>query len=142
MRPTLHDYNLQKLSDMDCTAISDVLNFTNLTNRAPRLGDFVPCDEDENVLEKPDIHSLDHSTAVAMHNEYQAAQDRVIFKGDWEVVNLLGGTFDLISKDYNVKLRMDEIKSCPLVINDERYPYKVNRIEDLPLQIEFKEGVI
>ena len=153
MRPTLHDYNLQKLSELDCTAISDVLNFTKLTNRAPRLGDFVPCDEDGNVLEEPkNYYSLGNC------KEYQAAQDRVIFAGDWEVVETgfdtlthhyldseyLGKSYNLTvisNGTHNIEFRDND---CGVWLSNKNHigELQINRIEELPREIEFKDGVI
>jgi len=139
MRPTLHDYNLHKLSELDCTAISDVLNFTNLTNRAPRLGDFVPCDEDGNVLEEPkNYYSLGNC------KEYQAAQDRVIFAGDWEVVS--DEPWIVIrNKQLKIDIEFNDIQ-CDVTDWDDQWNtcdlFEINRIEDLPSEIEFRDGVI
>jgi len=156
MRPTLHDYNLQKLSELDCTAISDVLNFTKLTNRAPRLGDFVACDEEGNVLEEPQEHEYIFGVGERPRklivdpkyqidrDKYQAAQDRVIFAGDWEVV----------SNEYWVVIRNKELKidlefndiQCDVTDWDDQWNtrdvFEINRIEELPREIEFKEGVV
>ena len=147
MRPTLHDYNLQKLSELDCTAISDVLNFTKLTNRAPRLGDFVPCDDEGNVLEKP-VNLIGKRTAEEwkmLNEQYQAAQDRVIFAGDWEVVDQ--------DKDW-VLIRSKELKldiewsgnECDVTVWDSNWNtcdyLPAKRIEELPREIDFKDGVV
>jgi len=142
MRKTLHDFVIGFDSDAKTTrdALTDfaekVTRFAKLTNREPKLGDFIPCGEDGNILGKPDIHSLDHSTAVAMHNEYQAALDRVIFKGDWELIES-ETHIELLCKNTGFWVRQSRI-------TQDWYCKKgiINRIEDLPREIEFKEGVI
>jgi hypothetical protein len=159
MRPTLHEYNLQKLSDLDCTAISDVLNFTKLTNRAPRLGDFVPCDEEGNVLEEPENwHQISYSkpnhgtqeffnvahTKLDIHpaeaQEYQAAQDRVIFAGDWEVDGI--GTQRTIIKLGRIEMWFEKNGDVYWFTIGKTGSNKADRIEDLPREIEFVKGVI
>lgn len=170
MRPTLHEYNLQKLSDLDCTAISDVLNFTKLTNRAPRLGDFVPTDEDDNVLEKPNasMEKYNHYNVVQSTfqlrlyesdvSKYQTAKDKVIFSGDWEVLETGFGTLthhyldsEYLGKSYsltvisngthNIEFRDND---CGVWLSNKNHigELQINRIEDLPREIEFKNGVI
>jgi len=152
MRPTLHEYNLQKLSDLDCTAISDVLNFTKLTNRSPRLGDFVACDEDENVLEEPDLWQK-HLLAKAVngdiskdkYTEYQAAQSRTIFKGDWEVIDQDNDWTQIRSKELKLDVEWSG-NECDVTVWDSNWNtcdyLSANRIEDLPREIEFKDGVL
>jgi len=156
MRPTLHEYNLQKLSDLDCTAISDVLNFTKLTNSAPRLGDFVPCDEDGNVLKNPlkdsgmtivqfiksigGIKAYKNHPMKGLHAAYQSAQGRVIFAGfeQSKSGNLIQeGCVD--NGEYIIIFREKGIFCSKLKWGSE---FEINRIEDLPREIEFKEGVI
>jgi len=143
MRPTTNEYVIEigKSDEAFMICWMNIQTYAKLTNRAPRLGDFVPTDEEGNVLEKPDIHSLDHSIAVALNNEYQAAKDKVIFAGDWKVEPLLGGAVDIFNKEQDWKVRFDEYGDV-IVIAYGKYPYKLTRIEDLPREIEFKNGVI
>lgn len=106
MRKTLHEYTIEQLEDLDCTAISNVLSYANLTNRKPNLEDFIG--------------------------------KNAIFKGDWEVVDLIGGYIELENKKFNCKVRFDSYGDI-VVISDNTYPSVCNRIEDLPLEIEFNE---
>jgi len=150
MRPTLHEYNLQKLSDLDCTAISDVLNFTKLTNRAPKLGDFIPCDEDGNVLDEPknydkwlseDYYTEVETTWIRNCSTYQAAQSRTIFKGDWEFEEAdLEDCFNGYLKNGN-KIWFVYIKDGIFFFELEQ-DVAIHRIEDLPREIEFIDGLI
>jgi len=141
MRKTLHDYVIERYDVANEEASMPLYyigKYAELTNRQPKLGDFIPCDENGEVLEKPDIHSLDHSIAVALNHEYQQALDRVIFKGDWEVQkhkSALGEFIKIENKDGII---------LEFLANEEVYfNHKiVNRIEDLPLEIEFKKEVI
>jgi len=145
MRPTLHEYNLQKLSDLDCTAISDVLNFTKLTNRAPKLGDFVPCDEDGNVLDEPknydkwlseDYYTEVETTWIRNCSTYQAARSRTIFKGDWEVRSNFNGSVEVYNNENNCAVLFR--KEGDVFANNK----PITRIEDLPREIEFIDGLI
>jgi len=150
MRPTLHEYNLQKLSDLDCTAISDVLNFTKLTNRAPMLGDFVPCGSDGSPMYEP-TNTIDPDNPPEIVNAHKKrlenwnqAQSRVIFKGDWnfEEADLLNQFNGYLYYEGEICLFVcydEEIDQLLFENEDEEL---VSRIEDLPRQIEFKEGVI
>jgi len=161
MRPTLHDYVIDVYDKADttlescATALDYVNDFAKLTNRAPRLGDFIPCDEDGNFSEEPDS-TMDYGISDSSVNdsdayEYQSqcrayvkAQDRVIFKGDWEVV----------SNEYWVVIRNKELKidlefndiQCDVTDWDDQWNtrdvFEINRIEELPREIEFKEGVV
>jgi len=144
MRKTLHDYIIAKEAECATPAginvkkfYQDVIKHAKLTNRQPSLGDFVPTDEDGNVLKKPDIHSLDHSIAVAIHQEYQQALDRVIFKGDWEC--------EVINRNGSIRVQ-DTLTGNRVVFHRGYTTAKgvgiVSKIEDLPREIEFKEGVI
>lgn len=58
-----------------------VFKYARFLKQPLTLGMFVPCDEDGNYLEKPKIHELDHSEAVARNYEYQQALSRVVFEG-------------------------------------------------------------
>lgn len=141
MRKTLHEYTIEQLSDLDCTAVSNVLNYAKLTNRQPKLGDFVPCDDEGNVLEKPKgfdnkkiLSGADYQTPDWMLRcqQYQQALDRVIFKGDWEI-HYINETETCI---HNGAYQISFTKNRCFCMN------YVNRIEDLPLDIEFREGLI
>ena len=153
MRPTLHEYNLQKLSDLDCTAISDVLNFTKLTNRAPRLGDFVPCDLSGNPTPKPDMDKvpdmppeLQSEYWEEWNREYDMSLSKVIFAGDWEVVKGSNSNHTRIYCEQLHKTIDFELSGVSAIRTDsigfvlERGV--VDRIEELPREIEFKDGVI
>ena len=160
MRPTTNEYVIEigKSDEAFMICWMNIQTYAKLTNRAPRLGDFVPTDEEGNVLEKPDIHSLDHSIAVALNNKYQAAQDRVIFAGDWKVLETgfdtlthhyldseyLGKSYSLTvisSGTHNIEFRDND---CGVWLSNKNHigELQINRIEDLPREIEFKNGVI
>ena len=150
MRPTLHDYVIDGFNEKELFP-REAYNFAKLTNRAPRLGDFVPCDDDSNVLEKPEgyINWLRAGTANFHHNEqcleYQAAQDRVIFNGDWEVIDQDLDWVQIRSKDLKLDIEWSG-NECDVTVWDSNWNtcdyLSANRIDDLPRQIEFKEGVV
>ncbi len=95
MRPTLHEYVIEQASNCSdwVTKFARVQKFTKLTNRALRLGDFVPTDEDGNVLEEPNasMEKYNHYNVVQSTfqlrlyesdvSKYQTAKDKVIFDG-------------------------------------------------------------
>jgi hypothetical protein len=138
MRKTLHEYvidcyynNKIENDGVSEQLLIDIIYFAKLTNREPELGDFIPCDEEGNVLDEP----VDTIGGVEFYaKKYQAAKDRVIFKGDWEVVKLgsdyiiLANEKDSISFWYSGKVQV--------------FGKSITRIEDLPREIEFKDGVI
>jgi hypothetical protein len=157
MRQTLQEYTIEygnSVYDSEI-AIKDVLNYAKLTNRAPRLGDFVPTDEDDNVLEEPKYWKEHLSGLIAMADtgihlekckQYQTAKDRVIFKGEWEVVK---GSNSNHTRIYCEQLHttIDFELSGVSLIRTDRSGFvlqrgAIDRIEDLPREIEFKEGVI
>ena len=160
MRQTLQEYTIEygnSVYDSEI-AIKDVLNYAKLTNRAPRLGDFVPCDKDGNVLEDPlkdlemtivqfikligGIKVYKKHPVKEIHAAYQAAKDRVIFAGDWEVIDQdkhqdyieIKSRDALLIRFYNT----EEIL-CSTGIGGYVRP---DRIEDLPREITFKTNVI
>ena len=161
MRKTLHDYVVEKfeerieLKSAHSKFVSKVHRFAKLTNRAPRLGDFVPTDEDDNVLEEPKYWKEHLSGLIAMADtgihlekckQYQTAKDRVIFKGEWEVVK---GSNSNHTRIYCEQLHttIDFELSGVSLIRTDRSGFvlqrgAIDRIEDLPREIEFKEGVI
>lgn len=67
----------------------DCLEYAKLLQQKPTLGMFVPCDEEGNVLEKPEHYdhfakhgdSLISPSGTFLCKQYQAALDRVLFSG-------------------------------------------------------------
>jgi len=150
MRKTLHEFVIEQLGWIDNVNFIDhskifdpaikCFDFTKLTNRAPKLGDFIPCDKDGNVLEEPykwvDGFLCPDGCDKTEWNQYQQAKSRVIFAGDWDVV---AGSNCVI---YNGELMFRITSDFTDVIRSGIIEKSINRIEDLPLEIEFKEGVI
>jgi len=153
MRPTLHDYQFE-LSEQVAkhnwskTLLSNenfwkVDKFAKLTNRAPHLGDFVPCDEDGNVLEKPErvnyVIGVDGFDRFKEDwEQFQQAQSRVIFKG-FSLRNYdKDSGVTVISTDELTHVLWFKENGKVLTFNG----VEINRIEDLPREIEFKEGLI
>lgn len=106
------------------------------------LGDFVPCDGDGNVLEYIMCDCLPPRCEDC--EQYEQAQSRVIFKGDWnfEEADLLDQFNGYLYYEGEICLFVcydEEIDQLLFENEDEEL---VSRIEDLPRQIEFKEGVI
>ena len=170
MRPTTNEYVIEQLEENGYMAIAPVLNFAKLTNRAPRLGDFVPTDEDGNVLKEPNasMEKYNHYNVVQSTfqlrlyesdvSKYQTAKDKVIFAGDWEVLETgfdtlthhyldseyLGKSYSLTvisNGTHNIEFRDND---CGVWLSNKNHigELQINRIEDLPREIEFKKGVI
>ena len=141
MRKTLDEYviefdsNAQTIRDsvMDFTEL--VCKYVELTSRAPRLGDFVPCDDEGNVLGNPFIDSKGLNS-IHFAN-WKRAKDKVIFEGDWEVIENTEGVNSIVIIS-NGTHKFATSMGC--FFDNNLKP--INRIEDLPLEIEFKEGVI
>jgi hypothetical protein len=144
MRKTLHEYvidcyynNKIENDGVSEQLLIDIIYFAKLTNREPELGDFIPCDEEGNpfpLTQKVSFVNGENVENWEISKEYKAAKDRVIFKGDWEVVKLgsdyiiLANEKDSISFWYSGKVQV--------------FGKSITRIEDLPREIEFKDGVI
>lgn len=58
---------------------NDIVNYANALSQTPRLGHFIPCDENDVPLEKPIEYSGMDSDAVATVKYYQQALERVLF---------------------------------------------------------------
>jgi|DEB0MinimDraft_10_1074344.scaffolds.fasta_scaffold10364_9 hypothetical protein len=170
MRPTLHDYVIDLYGKgiyHPASRLVDIVNFAKLTNREPRLGDFVPCDDGGNVLQKPEGYDKwlleDYYTEVETSwirdcSKYQTAKDKVIFAGDWKVLETgfdtlthhyldseyLGKSYSLTvisNGTHNIEFRDND---CGVWLSNKNHigELQINRIEDLPREIEFKNGVI
>lgn len=66
-------------------------NLAQLLLSKPKLGDFIPCDKEGNVLEKPvkwdELIESGKWTPLDIERckAYQEAEQRVLWKGDWKV---------------------------------------------------------
>lgn len=67
-----------------------IYNYARLLKQEPKLGDFIACDKEGNILKEPlawDIYlsyrvdSLSANDCVSEIKEYQEAEDRVLFEG-------------------------------------------------------------
>lgn len=144
MRNTLHEYVIEMFDDgtLENTFCIKCNNYAKLTNRAPRLGDFIECDEEGNVLERPKpyrkwLKSWQGEDGFEDCERYQAAQKKIIFKGDWEVDE--DGENYIFLRDANRTLV--QFRKRDMTFRDE-YGKEITRIEDLPREVEFKNDVI
>lgn len=163
MRKTLHEYVIEidnRISSKNwdrfdvAKGLDNIVAYAALTNRAPKLGDFIPCDEDGNVLEEPKNFKqwmrkeLNVSYYIYSNNyvQYQAAKDRVIFKGEWEVVKGSNSNHTRIYCEQLYTTIDFELSEVSLIRTDrsgfvlERGG--IDRIENLPREIEFKDNLI
>ena len=152
MRKTLHEYVIEidnRISSKNwdrfdvAKGLDNIVAYAALTNRAPKLGDFIPCDEDGNVLEEPKNFKqwmrkeLNVSYYIYSNNyvQYQAAKDRVIFKGEWEY-KLGDGVVVVYEKTILCVVYI--YANGEISANSK----PITRIEDLPREIEFKDVLI
>ena len=155
-RKTLHEFVIEEFEinmgskfSMDC--INDVLKYSNLTNRAPKLSDFVPCDDDGNVLEIEDCSCLatnnrSHICPASCYSKYKQALSRAIFEGDWEVIDQM----EQYTQIRNKELRLDVEWDADIIrITEWNKDWtncsdglRTTRIEELPKEITFKDGVV
>ncbi|MCP4053731.1 MAG: hypothetical protein GY739_11830, partial [Mesoflavibacter sp.] len=64
--------------------LRNIINYANFLKQPLKLGMFIPCDEDGNVLERPELY-LDKVKYVVndtLNYKYQQALSNVIFKID------------------------------------------------------------
>jgi len=143
MRKTLHEFVIDVYDKADATlescatALDYVNDYAKLTNRAPRLRDFISCDEQGKPITLSERGEKSEHERVEEQNRYQEAQDRVIFKGDWEVELNDSDLVRIRHKKEHVRLSFT-MGQC----YDFRTSFLITRIEDLPREVEFKEGVI
>lgn len=148
MRKTLHDFVIEvdeQISSKNwnkfdvAKGLDNIVSYAKLTNRQPKLGDFIPCGEDGNVLEEPSEDGKGFTGLGEWKDavkQYQQALYRVIFKGDWELIES-ETHIELLCKNTGFWVKQSRITQgwyCKKGI--------INRIKDLPIEIEFKEGVI
>lgn len=97
--------------------------YAEFLNQPLKLGMFIPCDLDDNVLEEPD-GSLSGVSAHLYVEEHREAQERVLFEG-----------FELIEISTNLKIVINQEKDCQVFANQyQNVYYKCNefdKIEDL-----------
>ena len=130
MRKTLHEFVIDVYDKADATlescatALDYVNDYAKLTNRAPRLRDFISCDEQGKPITLSERGEKSEHERVEEQNRYQEAIGRVIFQGEWEVCGRHG--YEFVLGDGRINILLSEY----------------NRIKDLPREIEFKEGVI
>jgi len=60
-------------------------NFDNLLDQPPKLGHFIPCDENDVPLEMPIVYDGMDSDALLDEKKYFEALDRILFEG-FEVI--------------------------------------------------------
>jgi len=149
MRKTLHEFVVEQSSKYITQLgvntqrfAGEVLNYTYITKRRPKLSYFVPCDEAELPIYKPEQSSFNMLNPKMVKEfervdkQYQQALSRVIFKGDWQIKEVPNQC--LLLKDKGNYLFFSKVTGRIFDCNR----YEITRIEDLPKEIEFKEDVI
>jgi len=129
MRKTLHEFVIEQTEDEKAAMLDDnqweIYRYAKLTNRAPKLSDFVPCNEGGKPITLSERGDKPEHERVEEHNKYQKALDKVIFDGDWECLGFYGDVAWIQLTDGSVNIHLD-----------------YNRIEDLPKEITFKDGAV
>ena len=105
-------------------------DWISIKDDLPNTEDFVPSDEDGNVLEKPPPFK----ELVEKWNEYQQALDRVIFEGEW--IHVSTDSHNTVFIDDGDIIEFFPNKTT--VANGK----VITRIADLPREITFKDGVV
>jgi len=140
MRQTLHDYVIEKFDNAvfyPATVLIKIKDYAKLTNRAPKLGDFVPCGDDGNVLIEPSSDGKGFQDLGEWKDavkKYAKAYNQVIFEGDWMVIGERNHYTVFIDERFVIEFLPDG--------NISANGKFVTRIEDLPKEITFKEGVV
>ena len=80
--------NTSKIDMTDDECFSKIFNYTRFIIQPIKLGDFIPCDLDGNVLEKPMNHDKwlrndqeRRGFNNSEHEQFQEAESRVLFEG-------------------------------------------------------------
>jgi len=129
-------------SDFDY-AFRCALPYAKLMNRAPQLGDFVPC-KDGKVLEIEDCSCLatnnrSHICPASCYKDYRQALDRCIFEG-FEVVETDTDYIQLRSKELKLDVQIDSGTWSYSKWNDDwtnvSDSFRITRIEQLPLELK------
>ena len=163
MRKTLHEFTIEqyrkpfKMSETFHMKLKRCYDYAELTGRKPKLGDFVPCDLDGNVLEEPSERDIRARYDCSFYSymwqapfeeakmQYKAAKSRVIFKGEWEVVWHSKAPHPRIySSEYRTAIDFEESGVSLVRIDKSGFVIqrgRIYRIEDLPPQIEFKDEI-
>lgn len=109
--------------------LEKVCNYANFLNQPLTLGMFVPCDEDGNVFEEPNINDFKSEpfcttgNCQAYRDEieiYQQAKDKVLFKSrdefrDWDYTDIENSKIeDLITDGFEYVLNENAIKQIKL----------------------------
>jgi len=141
MRKTLHEFVIEQLRDGSSVSwndgAEDSLKYAKLTNRAPKLGDFIPCWRGK-IVKEPSVCTEDVK-------RYEFAKSRVIFKGDWELIEQEKDWIQIRSKELKLDIEWSG-NECDVTLWGYNWGARdylpANRIEDLPREIEFKDGVV
>jgi hypothetical protein len=79
----------------------NTVNYAKFLKQPLTPGMFVPCDEDGNILDHPNIARGSGGTGIynALMNQYQEAQERVLFEGLEHVFLNMSSMGDVLIKD-------------------------------------------
>lgn len=113
----LEDWVLERTQENELeSSVSDYLNeeeytfqmskrLAKLLKSTPKLGDFIPCDEDGKPLDKDLFFpaNMECSKMAAEHQKaYQEAEQIVFWEGEWKVIDEGGKYYIIHGEDYLV----------------------------------------
>ncbi len=121
----------------------DVVAYARFLNQTPKLGDFIPCDEDGNVLDEP--KGFSHYAMMLYMDEkpngwvdeckqYQAALGRVKFEG-FEVA--LNQGMLIVASSQTTSIR--RIDNLGMSIFKDNHWKEINTLSDLCNLVTLKE---
>jgi hypothetical protein len=141
---SMKDYVITQWS-IDLTKIQreNIKNYAHFLNQPLKKGMFVPCDEDDEVLEEPNKENYTDSTGFVNNayfietNDYQKAKEKVIFEGfeisKWN--EILKKDIGIIEFNYKEK---SSFFDCLRTGNTNQ----IKTIEDLiPYNLELTENI-
>lgn len=115
----------QRFKEDSDTAIFKITNYGNFLTQPLKLEMFVPCDEDGNVLEEPNL-VLNFTNKEGYYNydgfekaklKYQKAKEKVLFE-NYSVVKQSTYSIVVDSHGRNVWLSWNESKTIESLINE------------------------
>ena len=98
---SMTDFVLETLNPLNFGSIEvkSIINYAKFLKQPLKKGMFVPCDDDDNILKKPNKYTSN----LQINDEYEKAKEKVLFEGfEWNSNECMETIEDLIP--YNLEL--------------------------------------